>query len=102
MLEIVHQKYMKILFEIKKNPKNQTVLAKKCDITAATLSNLINRWVREGVLTKKKVEGGRGNDMNVILTEYAEEQVSLLKKMWTNHKNHKNNLNKMEEENGSK
>lgn len=89
MLEIINQKYMKFLFEIAKKPKNISELAKKGDLTLSVASTLISRWAREGVVTKQKSEGGRGNEIIIYLTEYGKAQIKLLRQLNRNHKKNK-------------
>jgi len=90
MLEIINQKYMNLLFEILKSPKNLSELSKKGELTMSVTSNLITRWANEGVLTKEKAEEGRGNDLLIQLTNYGKEQTKLLMKINENYKKNKN------------
>ncbi len=92
MLEIINQRYMKFLFEIAKKPKNISWLAKKGDLTLSVASSLISRWDREGVISKKKSDGGRGKEIIIYLTEYGKAQVKLLKELNKNHKEKKNTV----------
>ena len=86
MLEIINQRYMKFLFEIAKKPKNISWLAKKGDLTLSVASSLISRWGREGVILKKKSDGGRGKEIIIYLTKYGKDQVKLLKELNKNHR----------------
>ena len=90
MLEIINQRYMKFLFEIAKKPKNISWLAKKGDLTLSVASSLIARWEREGVILKKKSDGGRGKEIIIHMTDYGETQVKLLKKLNKNYKDKRN------------
>ncbi|EKD26424.1 MAG: hypothetical protein ACD_79C01208G0001 [uncultured bacterium] len=90
MLEIINQKYMNLLFEVFKNPRNLSELSKKGDLTMSVTSNLITRWARDGILTKEKAEEGRGNDLIIQLTDYGKEQTKLLIKINENYKKNKN------------
>ena len=93
MLEIINQKYMQFLFEIARKPKNISELAKKGDLTMSVASTLISRWQREGDISKQKSEdGGRGKDIIIHLTEYGEDQVKLLKKLFENYQKNKKEL----------
>ncbi len=83
---------MKFLFEIAKKPKNISWLAKKGDLTLSVASSLISRWDREGVISKKKSDGGRGKEIIIYLTEYGKAQVKLLKELNKNHKEKKNTI----------
>lgn len=89
MLEIINQRYMQFLFEIAKKPRNISELAIKGDLTPSVASTLISRWAREGVVLKKRSEGGRGKEIIVYLTEYGESQIKLLRKLYKNHKEKK-------------
>ncbi|KKL24135.1 hypothetical protein LCGC14_2418360, partial [marine sediment metagenome] len=89
MLEIINQRYMKFLFIIERRPRNISELAKKGDLTLSVASTLISRWAREGVVFKKRSEGGRGKEIIIYLTEYGEAQVKLLKQLYENHKEKK-------------
>ncbi len=83
MLEIINQRYMKFLFEIERKQKNISELAKIGDLTLSVASTLISRWAREGVVVKKRSEGGR--EIKIMLTNYGIEQVNLLKELNKNH-----------------
>jgi len=102
MLEIINQRYMKFLFEIAKKPKNISWLAKKGDLTLSVASSLISRWEREGVILKKKSDGGRGKEIIIYMTDYGKDQVKLLKQLNKNHKDKRNvqDTNQKEETNG--
>ncbi len=88
MLEIINQRYMQFLFEVAKKPKNITELAKKGNLTVSVASTLISRWAREGVVLKKKSDGG-GRDLIIYFTEYGKAQVKLLKDLYKNYKKQK-------------
>ena len=103
MLEIINQRYMNFLFEVAKKPKNISWLAKKGDLTLSVASSLISRWEREGVILKKKSDGGRGKEIIIYMTDYGKDQVKLLKQLNKNHKDKRNgnhDTNQKEGKNG--
>lgn len=89
MLEIINQRYMQLLFEISKKPRNISELAKKQELTVSVTSTLISRWATEGVVFKDRTDGGRGKEIIITLTEYGDAQIKLLKELFRNYKKKK-------------
>lgn len=92
MLEIINQKNMNFLFEIAKKPRNISELAKRGDLMLSTASTLISRLARENIVTKTEVDGNRGRQIIITLTEYGTAQVKLLKQIKQNHQENKKTL----------
>ena len=86
MLEIINQRYMKFLFEIDNKKRNISELAKINDLTLSVASTLISRWAYKGVVLKVKPEGRK--ETTIILTNYGQIQVNLLKEMNKNYLKH--------------
>lgn len=89
MLEIINQKNMNFLFEIAKKPRNISELAKRGDMTIGNASTLISRLDRENIVIKTTVDGTRGREIIITLTDYGKVQVKLLKEIQKNHQANK-------------
>jgi len=96
MLEIINQRYMKLLFEISKKRRNISELAKKGDLTLSVASTLISRWSNSGVIIKEQFNGGRGKEIIITLTEYGKSQVELLKKINNNYQKNKDQISSLD------
>lgn len=101
MLEIINQKNMNFLFEIAKKPRNISELAKRGDLMLSTASTLISRLARENIVTKTEVDGNRGRQIIITLTEYGQAQVRLLKQIKRNHQENKIIITEKGGENGT-
>lgn len=77
---------MKLLFEIDKNKRNISELAKIMDMAISSTSILISRWALEGVIEKQRPNEEVGKEIIIILTEYGKAQVELLRKLHNNHR----------------
>ncbi len=101
MLEIINQKNMNFLFEIAKKPRNISELAKRGDLMMSTASTLISRLARENVVKKTEIDGNRGRQIIITLTDYGITQVKLLKEIKKNYQKNKIQITEKGGENGT-
>jgi len=67
-------RYMKLMFSI--NGKNIRQLSKLVNMTTSHLSNVMDQFVKEGIIEKDK----RGREVGIKITEKGQEIIDLLRK----------------------
>lgn len=70
---IAQKKYIRLLFSI--NGKNIHQLSKESDMTICHLSNVMDQWKREGLVTKEK----KGRETDIKITELGKELSEILR-----------------------
>ena len=67
-------RYMKLMFSL--NGKNIHQLSKLVNMTTSHLSNVMDQFVKEGIIEKDK----RGREVEIKITEKGQEIIDLLRK----------------------
>jgi len=70
---IAQKRYLKLLFSI--DGKNIHQLSKESDMTTSHLSNVMDQWSREGLVTKEK----KGRETEIKITDLGKEVIEILR-----------------------
>ena len=70
---ICNQRYLKLIFSI--NGKNIHQLSRESNMTTSHLSNVMDQWAREGLVTKEK----KGRETDIKITELGKEVIEILR-----------------------
>ena len=70
---ICSKRYVRLLFSIDK--KNIHQLSKESDMTTSHLSNVMDQWKREGIVTKEK----KGRETEIKITDLGKKIIEILR-----------------------
>ena len=71
---ICSKRYVKLMFSL--NGKNIKQLSKEVDMTTSHLSNVMDQFLREGLIEKEK----QGREVDIKITERGKELIEILRK----------------------
>jgi len=70
---ICNKRYLKLIFAI--NGKNIQQLSRITNMTTSHLSNVMDQWQKEGIVTKER----KGRETEVKITEVGKKMVEILR-----------------------